>query len=311
MSYNILDDGHVSSPSGFRATGISGGLKEVRARDLALVYSQRPCHVAAMFTTSTILAAPIFFNQAILARNRDKIRAVMINAGHANAGTGQPGLADAVECAKLAADELEVPRDSVLLMSTGQIGVPLPMHKMKDAIRRAVSELDSGGGRRAAIAILTTDTRPKDRALVVSLREGRSIVIGGMAKGSRMVHPNLATLLCVLTTDVAIDTRLLARSLNQSVGQSFARLTIDGDTSPNDAVVLLANGASETPPITDVASWEYGAWQVAVGASGAELRPDLLELRLGAVTVMREGLAVPFDGTAAVQTLSGSEIELV
>jgi glutamate N-acetyltransferase/amino-acid N-acetyltransferase len=376
MSYNILDEGHVSSPSGFRATGISGGLKEVRARDLALVYSQRPCHVAAMFTTSAILAAPIFFNQAILARNRDKIRAVMINAGQANAGTGQPGLADAVECAKLAADELEVPRDSVLLMSTGQIGVPLHMHRMKEAIRRAVSELDSGGGRRAAIAILTTDTKPKDRALVVSLREGRNIVIGGMAKGGRMVHPRLATMLCVLTSDVAMDARLLARSLEQSVSQSFGRLTIDGDTSPNDGVILLANGASERPPIMDAGSWEYGAWQegldalcadlaqqvvrdaassgkliqvhvrgavseavakqvaqavarsasvrwscshgspdwggllVAVGASNVELRPDLLDLRLGAVAVMLDGLPAAFDQSSAVQALSGPEVEL-
>src|SRR5437870_6274443 len=177
MTYHFLEDGHISSPRGFRATGISCGLKEVRARDLALVYSQRPCRIAALFSTSVIHAAPIFFNQAVLARNRDKIRAVLINAGQANAGTGQPGLADAVECAKLAADEMEVPRDSVLLMSTGQIGVPLPMHKMKDAIRRAVSELDSGGGRRAAIAILTTDTKPKERALTVSLREGRNVMI--------------------------------------------------------------------------------------------------------------------------------------
>jgi glutamate N-acetyltransferase/amino-acid N-acetyltransferase len=376
MSYNILDDGHVSSPGGFRATGISGGLKEVRARDLALVFSQRPCHVAAMFTTSAILGAPIFFNQAILARNRDKIHAVMVNAGQANAGTGQPGLADAVECAKLAADELEVPRDSVLLMSTGQIGVPLPMHRMKDAIRRAVSELDSGGGRRAAIAILTTDTKPKDRALVVSLREGRSITIGGMAKGGRMVHPRLATLLCVLTSDVSMDARLLARSLEQSVSTSFGRLTLDGDTSPNDGIILLANGAAERPPIVDAGSWEYGAWQegldalcadlaqqvvrdaatngkliqvhvrgaaseaaakevaqavarsasvrwacahgspdwggllVAVGSSGVELRPDLLELRIGQVAVMLDGLPAAFDQGSAVQALSGPEIEL-
>jgi glutamate N-acetyltransferase/amino-acid N-acetyltransferase len=377
MSYNILEDGHVSSPSGFRATGVSGGLKEIRARDIALVYSQKPCRVAAMFTTSAIRAAPIFFNQAILARNRESIRAVLINAGHANTGTGQPGLADAVECAKLAADELEIPRDSVLLLSTGQIGVPLPMHKMKDGIRRAVSELDSGGGRRAAIAILTTDTRPKDRALVVSLREGRSVVIGGMAKGSRMIHPSLATLLCVLTTDVAIDTRLVARSLDQSVSQSFGRLVIDGDTSPNDGVIIMANGAAERPPIVDASSWEYGAWQegldalcadlaqqvvrdaaangkliqihvrgalseanarqvaqavaqsssvrwacaqgvadwggllVAVGASGVELRPDLLELRLGPALVMLDGLPVPFDTEDVVQALSGTEIELV
>src|SRR5262245_6738963 len=259
MSYRLLDDGHISSPRGFRATGISCGLKEARARDLALVYSQKPCHVGALFTTSLIRAAPVFFNQAVLARSREGIRAVLINAGHANAGTGQPGLADAIECAKLTADELEIPRDSVLLMSTGQIGVPLPISKMKEGIRRAVSELDSGGGRRAATAILTTDTRPKDRGMVVSLREGRSIVLGGMAKGGRMVHPHLATLLCLITTDVAIDTRLLARSLDQSVGQSFGRLTIDGDVSPNDSVIVLANGAAEGPPIVDAGSWEYGA----------------------------------------------------
>lgn len=377
MSYSTLEDGHVSSPLGFRATGISCGLKEIRARDLALVYSLNPCRVAALFTTNVIRAAPIFFNQAILARNREGIRAVLINAGQANAGTGQPGLADAVECAKLASDELEVPRDSVLLMSTGQIGVPLPMPKLREGIRRAVSELDSGGGRRAALAILTTDTRPKDRAVVVSLREGRSIVIGGMAKGSRMVYPRLATLLCVLTTDVAIDARLLARSLDQSVGQSFGRLMVDGDTSPNDGVIALANGAADVPPIVDASSWEYGAWQealdalcadlaqqvvrdaaangkfiqvhvrgafseanarqvaqtvaqsasvrwacansvadwggllAAVGSSGVDLRPDLLELRLGHVPVMLDGVPVKFNSAAVVQALSGPEIELV
>ena len=377
MSYRLLDDGHISSPRGFRATGISCGLKEARARDLALVYSQKPCHVGALFTTSLIRAAPVFFNQAVLARNRETIRAVLINAGHANAGTGPQGLADAVECAKLTADELEVPRDSVLLMSTGQIGLPLPMRNIKDGIRRAVSELDSGGGRRAATAILTTDTRPKDRAMVVSLREGRSITLAGMAKGSRMIHPRLATLLCVIASDVAIDTRLLSRSLEQSVGQSIGRLTIDGDTSPNDAVIALANGADDGPPIVDANSWEYGAWQealdalcadlaqqvardaagsgkivqvhvrgavdgatahaiaqtvarsasvrwacanavadwggllVAVGASGAELRPDLLELRIGPTAVMLEGAATHFDAKTVVQTLSSQEIELV
>lgn len=377
MSYHFLEDGHISSPRGFRATGVSCGLKEVRARDLALVYSRTPCHVASLFTTSVIRAAPIFFNQAVLARNREGIRAVLINAGQANTGTGPAGLADAVECAKLTADELEVPRDSVLLMSTGQIGVALPMNKMRDGIRRAVSELDSGGGRRAAIAILTTDTRPKDRALAVSLREGRTCVLGGMAKGSRMIHPRLATLLCLITTDVPIDTRLLARSLDQSTSRSFGQLSIDGDTSPNDSVIVLANSAAEGPPIMDASSWEYGAWQegldvlcadlaqqvirdaagngkllqvhvrgavneasarqialavarsasvrwacanavvdwggllVAVGSSGAELRPDLLELRLGQVPVMIDGMPVKFDAALAVQALSGPEIDLV
>ncbi len=378
MSYTIFEDGHIASPNGYRATGVSCGLKEgTRARDLALIYSQYPCKAAALFTTSALKAAPVFFDQAILARNRDAIRAVLINAGQANAGTGQPGLANAVECAKLVADELEVPRDSVLLMSTGIIGVPLMLDRMRDGIKRAASELDSGGGRRAALAILTTDTRPKERVFRVQLREGRRITLAGMAKGTRMIHPQMATLLCVLTTDLAIDSRLLTRSLQQSVARSFSRLSVDGDMSPNDTVLLLANGATEGSPITDASSWEYGAWQealdaltadlsqqiirdaagtgkviqivvrgavdeimarqvaqevarsnsllracarhqpdwgallAAVGASGVELRPDLLELRVGNLLVMAEGVAVPFDQNMALQTFSSPEIEFI
>lgn len=376
MSYTTFDDGHIASPLGYRATGVSCGLKEgSKARDLALVYSLNPCKVAALFTTSTTRAAPIFFNQAILARNREAIRAILINAGQANAGTGQPGLADAVECAKLAADELEVPRDSVLLMSTGIIGVPLLMNRIRDGIRRAVSELDSGGGRRAAVAILTTDTRPKERAFRVQLREGRRIMLAGMAKGTRMIHPQLGTLLCVITTDLAIDARLLNRSLQQSVARSFGRLTVDGDTSPNDSVFVLANGAAEGPPIVDASSWEYGAWQealdaltadlaqqvvrdaagtgkviqiivrgasnepaarqvalavarstslrracmrgtpdwgallAAVGSSGTDIRPELLDLRIGNMLLMQEGLPISFDLTHALQLFSNTEIE--
>ncbi|MCS6937792.1 MAG: bifunctional ornithine acetyltransferase/N-acetylglutamate synthase [Roseiflexaceae bacterium] len=376
MSYNIIEDGHISSPAGFRATGVSCGLKEIRARDLAIVYSRLPCRVGALFTTNLIVAAPIFFNQAILARNRDAIRAVVINAGHANAGTGQPGLATVVECAKIAADELEIPRDSVLMLSTGQIGVAPPLDRMREGIRRAASELDSNGGRRAALAILTSDTRPKERAFRVSLREGRTVTLAGMAKGSRMVSPHLATLLCVITTDAPIESRLLMRALDQSVSRSFGRLHIDGDMSPNDAVLVLANGAAGGPPIVD-GSRELGVWQqaldalchdlaqqvlrdaasggkhilitvrgastdaaasqvaravarstavrhmcarnlpdwggmlVAVGASGVDLRPDLLELRIGAVTVMDDGLPTRFDQSALVQALSGPEVELV
>ncbi len=377
MGYSIIDDGHISTPAGFKATGVSAGLKEVRSRDLALVSSTKPCRVAALFTTNAIPAAPIYFNQAIMARNREHIRAVLINAGQANAGTGQTGLANAVECAKLAADELEVPRDSILLLSTGQIGVHLPIEKMRDGIRRAASELDSGAGRRAALAILTSDTKPKDRALRVSLREGRTIMLAGMAKGGRMVHPRSATVLSVITTDAQIDLRLLTRSLEHSVAKSFGRLSIDGDTSPNDAVLVLANGASGVAPIVDAGSWEYGAWQealdvlcqdlaqqiirdaaattrfvqihvrgatndeharlvaqtiarsesvrwaiargtpdwgsimVAVGASGAEMRPDVLEIRIGTYIVMIDGTAAHMNNAALTQVLSQPEVELM
>ncbi len=379
MSYSILEEGHISSPQGFRSTGVSCGLKEgSKARDLALVVSQPPCKAAAMFTSSVVKAAPVFFNQAILSRNREGIHAVMINAGQANAGTGQPGLADSVECAKLLADELEVPRDSILLMSSGIIGVPLMMNNMRDGIRRAVSELDSGGGRRAAIAILTTDSKPKERTFRVQLREGRRITLSGMAKGTRMIHPQLATMLCLITTDLAIDVRLLNRSLQQSVSRSFGRLSVDGDTAPNDTVILLANGAADSEqPIIDASSWEFGAWQealdaltadlaqqivrdaagsgklitvnvrgaaneavarqvaqtvarstslrravaegtpdwgalvAAVGASGIELHPELLELRIGGMVLMQEGVPVSFNEATALQLFSSTEIEFL
>ena len=378
MSYSIIEDGHIATPTGFRATGVACGLKGAgKTRDLAMLYSQRACKAAAMFTTSQTRAAPVFFNQAILARNREAVRAVLINAGHANAGTGQPGLADAVECAKLTADELEVPRDSVLLMSTGLIGAPLPMGRMREGIRRAASELDSGGGHRAAMAIMTTDTRPKERTYRVGLQDGRSVTLAGMAKGTRMIHPRLATLLCLITTDLAIDSRLLVRSLQQSASRSFCRLNVDGDTSPNDTVLLLANGAAEGAPIVDAGSREYAAWQealdaltadlsqqvmrdaaasgkivqvhvrgapneggaraiaeaitgsaairraiaqgrpdwgallTAVGNSGAELRPELLELRIGGTLVMHEGLPTPFDNATVTACLSGPEVELL
>lgn len=376
MTYTIFEDGHIASPLGFRATGVSCGLKDgSKARDLALVYSVQPARVAAMFTTSMTKAAPVFLSQAILSRNREAMRAVLINSGHANAGTGQPGLTDAVECAKLVADELEIPRDGVLLMSTGIIGTPLPMQRLRDGIRRAVSELDSGGGRRAAVAILTTDSRPKERALRVQLRDGQPCILAGMAKGTRLIHPRLATLLCLITTDLAIEQRLLQQALSHSVSRSFNRLNLDGESSPNDGVIMLANGSAENTPITDAGSREFAAFQealdalcadlvqqivrdaagsgkiiavrvsgaaseasarlvadavtrsralrasvrrgipdwgpllAAVGSSCAELRPELLDLRIGNVLVLHEGMAVTYDSHSAVQAFSGPEIE--
>ncbi|MFQ3663318.1 MAG: bifunctional glutamate N-acetyltransferase/amino-acid acetyltransferase ArgJ [Chloroflexaceae bacterium] len=377
MNYAIFEDGHIASPQGFRATGVSCGLKDgSKARDLALVYSLHPCRVGALFTTNPIQAAPVFLSQAILSRNREAIRAVLINAGHANAGTGQAGLNDAVECAKLVADELEVPRDAVLLMSTGVIGVPLPMKRIREGIRRAVSELDSGGGRRAALAMLTTDSRPKERVYRVHLRDGQRITLAGMAKGTRLIHPRLATMLCLITSDVAIEQRLLQQALHQSAARTFNRLNLAGDSSPNDTVVALANGAAATPTITDARSPEFeifqqaltalcadltqqivrdaaengkiihvrvrgatgeamarqvadaiagsravrsllhrgssdwGPFLSAIGSSCADLRPELLSLRLGSVLVLNEGAAVPFESTSMLQILSMPEVEV-
>ena len=286
MSYTIFEDGHIASPTGFRATGVSCGLKDgSKARDLALIASQRPCRVGAMFTSLT-RAAPVFLSQAILSRNREAIRAVLINSGQANAGTGQAGLADAVECAKLVADELEVPRDAVLLMSTGIVGVPLPMPRLREGIKRAVSELDSSGGRRAAVAILTTDSRPKERVFRVQLRNDQRITLAGMAKGTRMIHPRLATMLCVITSDVLIEQRLLQRALQHSVARSFNRLNLDGDSSPNDSVLFLANGAAAMPSISDPTSREYGAFQEALDALCTDLAQQIVRDAAGNGKIM-------------------------
>src|SRR5690606_5031502 len=252
------------SPSGFRATGVSAGLKEIRARDLALILSQTPCRAAALFTTNSITAAPVYFDQVILARNREGIRALLINTVHANAGTGQPGLQSPVECAKIVADELEVPRDSVLQLSAGQIGVPLPMDKMRAGIRRAASELDSSGGRRAAIAMLTGEARPKDRAIRATLRAGRSAVLAGMARGGRALQPQSATLLAAPTTDAPVEARPLPHPVEQSAPKAFGRLAICGEASPNDAIVLLANGSAGGPLVGDLNSYEFGAFQEAL-----------------------------------------------
>ncbi|MGQ9926914.1 MAG: bifunctional ornithine acetyltransferase/N-acetylglutamate synthase [Chloroflexaceae bacterium] len=377
MNYAIFEEGHIASPQGFRATGVACGLKEgSKARDLALVYSLHPCRVGALFTTNLIQAAPVFLSQAILSRNREAIRAVLINAGQANAGTGQPGLNDAVECAKLVADELEIARDAVLLMSTGIIGVPLPMKRMREGIRRAVSELDSGGGRRAALAMLTTDARPKERVYRVQMGEGQRIMLAGMAKGTRLIHPRLATLLCLITSDVAIEQRLLQQALQHSVAHTFNRLHLNGDSSPNDTVVILANSAAGTPTISDARSPEFDIFQqaltalcadltqqivrdaaengkiihvrvrgaageamarqvadaiagsqavravlhrgsidwgpflAAIGGSCADLRPELLGLRLGPLPVCNEGAAVPVESATMLQILSAPEIEV-
>ncbi len=271
MSYSIIDDGHISSPLGFRATGVSAGLKEQRARDLALIYSQQPCRVAAVFTSSALPAAPIFFNQAVLSRNREALRAVLINAGHANAATGPHGLTHAVECAKMVADELEIPRDGVLLLSNGIAGAPLPMPKMRTGIRRAASELDSGGGRRAALAIQLGDARPKERALRIGLGGGRTVTLAGIASGLRIGQLGGNATLAVLTTDAQIDMRLLTRSLEQSVTRWFGRLLIDSDNTPGDAVLLFANGTADATPIAETDVWAWAAWQEALDALCADL----------------------------------------
>ena len=228
----------VTASRGFRAAGVSSGLKPNGALDLALIISDSDCTCAGMFTTNRVQAAPVLYDKSVLAKNKTAIRAVVANSGCANACTGEAGLEDTRATAEATAQAVGCRADQVLVLSTGVIGQRLNMPKLLAGIALGGTRLDCAGGEDASRAIMTTDTRPK-----VSVIKKPSYTIGGMAKGSGMIHPNMATMLSVITTDAKIAPALLDRALRAAVGQSFNRITVDGDMSTNDTILLLANGA--------------------------------------------------------------------
>jgi glutamate N-acetyltransferase/amino-acid N-acetyltransferase len=220
---------------------VHAGLKKPGLLDLALVVSEREAAAAGVFTRNRVVAAPVLLDRAHLRGGRG--RAILVNSGGANACTGARGLADAREMARLVAAALGLDPRTVYVGSTGVIGRFLPMPRIRRAIPLLVGGLSRRGGRRAAQAIMTTDRRPKEVAVRARIG-GRTVTIGGMAKGSGMIHPDMATMLAYLTTDAAIEPRTLQRVLSAAVDRSFNRISVDGDTSTNDTVLCLANGAA-------------------------------------------------------------------
>jgi glutamate N-acetyltransferase/amino-acid N-acetyltransferase len=231
----------ITFPAGFEASAVAAGIKPGRD-DLALLASSGPCAAAGVFTRNRAVAAPVVVSREHL--RSGQARAVVVNAGCANAATGEQGLRDAREMAACAARALGIGADAVLVASTGVIGVPLPMEKVSAGIAAAARGLSPGGGTAAARAILTTDTKPKEVAVERTLGGGR-VRIGGMAKGAGMIAPDLATMLAFFTTDARIAPELLRQALVEAVGESLNRITVDGDTSTNDTAVALASGASD------------------------------------------------------------------
>jgi glutamate N-acetyltransferase/amino-acid N-acetyltransferase len=229
----------VTAPPGFRAAGVACGLKKDGALDLALLASDGACACAGVFTTNRVKAAPVLHDQQVLARNAASIRAVVANSGCANACTGEPGLADAQSMAEATARAIGCRADQVLVLSTGVIGVRLDVARVCAGIDLAAPYLSIEGGADAARAIMTTDTRPKQSVIRLS-----SFVIGGMCKGAGMIHPNMATMLAVITTDARVAPSLLDRALRAAVDKSFNRISVDGDMSTNDTMLVLANGLS-------------------------------------------------------------------
>ena len=258
--------GAVTHPEGFLAAGVRAGIKE-RGEDIALIFSERPASAAGVFTTNIVQAAPVVLSRARLPR--ETCRAVVVNSGNANACTGEQGMRDARAMAAEAARLLGISEDDILVASTGIIGRPLPMDKVRAGIGQAVRSLSRDGGTGAARAIMTTDTRPKEASVEVSL--GRSKAkISGMAKGAGMICPSLATMLAFITTDAAVRPEILQACLSRSAETSFNCLTVDGDSSTNDAVVVLANGAAANDVI-DSEGPDLSAFQEALDVVTASL----------------------------------------
>ncbi len=236
---------------GFRAVGVTCGLKQSGKPDLALVLADRPCAAAALFTTNVFKAAPVLYDMSLMKKSGGKIQAVVINAGNANAVTGEQGLAAAADMARLTESACSLPPDTVFVMSTGVIGQPMPMEKIRRGIYAAGIAIKTEAGQQghyAAQAIMTTDLVPKEAYVQVSIGD-QPVSLGGMAKGSGMIHPDLATMLAVLVTDAVIEPAVLHEALKQAVAVTFNRITVDGDTSTNDTVLLLASGTAELPTI--------------------------------------------------------------
>lgn len=235
--------GGVTAPAGFRAAGVSAGIKANRKLDLALLVSDRPAVAAAVFTTSRAQAAPVLVSREHLERSGGTARAVVANSGCANACTGEAGMDVARGMASETARLLGCRADDVLVASTGVIGVDLSLDRIRAALPDAVAGLGTDQGAQAALAIMTTDPFPKEAAVRLSI-DGREVRIGGMAKGSGMIEPMMATMLGFVTTDAAVARPLLDRALRDVVDQTFNAITVDGECSTNDCVLLLANGAS-------------------------------------------------------------------
>ena len=243
--------GGVTAAKGFEAAAVAAQIKYQGRTDMALIYSEKPCKVAGTFTTNVVKAAPVRWDRQIV-ENKQKSQAVIINSGIANACTGVEGMMYCQETAKEAAKVLGIEEAGVLVGSTGVIGMQLPIDRIKAGISELAKVKKAGieSGTEAAKAIMTTDTKKKEVAVQFQIGD-KTVTIGGMAKGSGMIHPNMCTMLGFVTTDACISKQLLQEALSQDVKDTYNMVSVDGDTSTNDTVLLLANGMAENPEINE------------------------------------------------------------
>lgn len=243
-------NGGVTAPKGFLASGLNAGIKNQTKKDMAMVFSSTPCAAAGVFTSNLVKAAPVKWDKEIVTTS-PYVQAVVVNSGIANACTGAEGLGYCADTAAEAAAALNIPKTAVLVASTGVIGKQLPIDKIKYGVTALSKVLGSSreDAKLAAEAIMTTDTKSKEVACTLELG-GKQVTVAGMCKGSGMIHPNMCTMLCFVTTDAAISHELLQKALSEDVVDTFNMISVDGDTSTNDTVLVMANGQAENTPIT-------------------------------------------------------------
>ncbi len=296
--------GGVATARGFRVAGISAGIKANGNPDLMLLVSDTPSQAAAVFTTNKVLAAPVLVSQAHLQRSGGAVRAIIVNSGCANACTGDQGMQDAREMTAETARLVGCPVEQVLVSSTGVIGVALPMTKVRAGLPIAFGALAADQGPLAARAIMTTDPFPKEAARRIRIGD-QDVTIGGMAKGSGMIEPMMATMLGFVTTDAVVPKALLDRALREAVNDTFNAITVDGDSSTNDCVMLLANGASGA----SVDEATYGTFLEGLKAVCLELALGIVRGGEGAtklVTVNVTGAASSIEARKAAKVIANS-----
>jgi glutamate N-acetyltransferase/amino-acid N-acetyltransferase len=298
--------GGIATARGFRAAGVSAGIKASGSLDLALIVSDAPAQAAAVFTTNKAIAAPVIVSREHLSRSGGTVRAIVVNSGCANACTGEEGVTVARDTTAEVARLVGCPAEQVLVASTGVIGVNLPFEKIRAGLPAALGALGADQGPLAARAIMTTDPFPKESATQIRLR-GRDVAIGGMAKGSGMIEPMMATMLGFVTTDAAVPNALLDRALREAVDLTFNAITVDGECSTNDCVMLLANGASGAT--VDEAA--YGAFTAGLTAVCRALALGIVRGGEGAtklVTVQVSGAASSDEARKAAKAIANSPL---
>ncbi|MBM7865819.1 bifunctional glutamate N-acetyltransferase/amino-acid acetyltransferase ArgJ [Heliobacterium gestii] len=302
-----IHPGGVTSPKGFQAAGIPAGIKKPGVLDMALIVSDRPAAAAAVYTTNRVKAAPLQVTKEHIAAG--PLKAIVVNAGNANACTGEQGLADARATTAHVANALGVAAETVAVASTGVIGQPLPMVKILAGVDVLAAAISPEGGEEAAQAIMTTDLVAKTGKVEIALG-GQTVTIGAMAKGSGMIHPNMATMLAFYTTDANIAPALLQQALRAATKVSYNMISVDGDTSTNDMAIILANGQSGAPAI-EAEGPEYAAFTAALTALSIHLAKIMARDGEGATKLIEarvEGAATAEDARKAAMAIIKSNL---